>query len=107
MKQLKGVILSLRDVVAKSGKNDPQMLEEVVKLLQYLKSKEIEPVFISNGTWNYSKRGEKVPLVEHFSERAGFEMQHYIGGQNGMPMKQFAGSLESIKEDYGLTLIHI
>jgi hypothetical protein len=51
MAGLKGVIFSLRDVLAKNGPVDNGLFNETLKLLSFVRSKGITPVFATNHAW--------------------------------------------------------
>jgi hypothetical protein len=52
MPALKGVIFSLRDVLARSGPIEKNLFNETIRLLRFLKDRGITPVFATNPTAN-------------------------------------------------------
>jgi hypothetical protein len=101
---LKGVIFSLRDVLAKAGPIDADRLGETVKLLRYLKSRGVEPVFISNRGWTItSADGSPSKTFKELLEAELGPISYYIGGQDGMPYKPLAAATAYILADKGWT----
>lgn len=101
---LKGAIFSLHDVLAKAGPIDADLFTETVKLLRYLKSREIEPVFISNRGWTVTyKDGSPPKTFKEVLEAQLGPVSYYIGGQDGMPYKPLAAATAYILADKGWT----
>ena len=94
MNKLKGIIFSLRDVVVIDGDNDTAKLDEVFKLLKFVVSKGVTPVLISNSRWTNNKK----PIAEIISKSIGYQIKHFIGGENNMPYKQKAEASKYIKK---------
>ena len=100
MNTLKGTIFSLRGVLANPGKVDDKILNEVVKLLRYLISINVEPILVSNSPWNLTfQDGKKVPFQEYLSEVCGRELEYYQAGVD-FKAKQYAASMQKILEDH-------
>ena len=51
MYTLKGAIFSLRDTIVVEGTVDVTLLEETVRLLKFLLSRNVRPVIVSNSSW--------------------------------------------------------
>lgn len=63
MPQLKAVIFSLRDVLARPGPVDQPLLEETIRLLKFLKARGITPVFAANHDWQVNTSQGVIALV--------------------------------------------
>jgi phosphoglycolate phosphatase-like HAD superfamily hydrolase len=94
---LKGVIFSLRDVLAKRGPIDAALLGETFKLLKFLKRRGVVPVFASNHEWiaRNDKTGENRNFQEIIENEVG-DVSFYRAGKNGMPFKPKAAAVEHI-----------
>ena len=99
MKQLKGVIFSLRGVLENEKMAGGETFREVVNLFKFLASKDITPVIVSNSQWTMVGTEEK--FAHYLSEKVGFEIRHFIGGQEGMPYKQKGGAMLFIADKMG------
>lgn len=99
---LKGVIFSLRNVLAKNGDTDSSVLRNTLKLLKYLKSKGVEPVFFGNHDWSIKLGSKKdaIPFKDFLEKNIG-PVHYYIGGKNGVPMKPTAASTAFILNEHG------
>jgi hypothetical protein len=97
---LKGAIFSLHDVLVSQGKVDEGLFNETVRLLRYLQSRGVEPVFISNQRWTVTSGGVTRPFRELLEERLG-PIGFYIGGEAGMPYKPLAAATSHILENKG------
>lgn len=93
MHQLKGAIFSLRDVLVVQGQIDPELLAETTKLLQFLLSKGVQPVIVSNSAWTI--RGTMEPIQEYLSKLVGAELPYFQGGRD-MPVKQKPAAMKHI-----------
>lgn len=51
MYTLKGAIFSLRDTIVVEGTVNVTLLEETVRLLKFLLSRNVRPVIVSNSSW--------------------------------------------------------
>ena len=101
MHNLKGIIVSLSDVLAHKGKLDKHLLTEVVKLLKYLISRGVQPVLISNTPWVLNQKdGKKRPFQDYLSDLVGEKLPYYQGGK-GIDYKQRKGSMQPILDAYG------
>lgn len=69
--KIKGVILSVEDTLLRSGNGmtDPQVFEEVSRLIRFLKSSNIQFAVATNRTWTIG--AEKKPLRDFLFERWG------------------------------------
>jgi hypothetical protein len=101
---LKGLIFSLKDVLATPGRMDPALMLETIRLIKFLKSKNIKPVFASNHQWTVKdgNTGKHRPFQEWLQDRVG-EIPFYLGGVGGMPYKPFATAVAHILQDQGWT----
>ena len=100
MHSLKGIIFSLRDVLAHKGKQDTKLLEEVVKLLKFLISKNVQPVLVTNRAWEIKLHsGKKEPFQQYLSGLVGQELPYYQGGVD-MDFKQTRNAMETILKNH-------
>jgi hypothetical protein len=101
---LRGVIFSLRNVLAKRGEVDTALLGETLRLLKFLKQRGVTPVFASNHDWTVTNRGtgKSQRFQEALEEHLG-PLRFYLGGRDGMPYKPKAAALEHILEEQGWT----
>lgn len=83
---LKGAIFSLHDVLLKEGTIDASLFDETIRLLRYLQSRGVKPVFIGNHDWTVTSAGKSRPFRELLEERIG-PVSYYVGGRDGMPYK--------------------
>jgi hypoxanthine phosphoribosyltransferase len=99
---LKGVIFSLKDVLATSGQLNEALFHETIRLIRFLKSKNIKPVFASNHHWTVTNKGtgKSRPFQEWLRDHIG-EVPFYIGGRGGMPFKPQAAAVQHILADQG------
>ncbi|WP_156649561.1 HAD family hydrolase [Methylobacterium sp. Leaf89] len=101
MPLLKGVIFSLRDVIVKEGAIDKDLLSELGKLVAFLKSRGVQPVFVMNRPWTAkSKDGTERDLKDVLAERWG-EMPWYVALNGDMPFKPKAAAMERVLSDMG------
>ncbi len=99
---LKGIIFSLRDVLAKRGPVDGALLAETFKLLKFLKKRGVSPVFASNHDWTMTegKSGKSQKFQEVLESQLG-PVSYYVGGQDGMPFKPRAAAVGHILTQQG------
>jgi hypothetical protein len=97
---LKGAIFSLHDVLVKQGNVDEALFNETIRLLRYLQSRGVEPVFISNHRWTVTSGGVSRPFRELLEERLG-PVGYYVGGEAGMPYKPRADATAHILAEKG------
>jgi hypothetical protein len=100
MERLKGVIISLRDVLAKSGKIDPNILRETVNLIKYIHSVGVQPVLVSNTLWTVGDKQQ--PFVDFISKLCGVSLPYYQGNVD-IPYKQTAAAMQTILDKHGWT----
>lgn len=101
MHSLKGIIFSLSDVLAHKGTVDKKLLIEVVKLLKYLISQDVQPVLISNSSWVLTKKdGTKIPFDKYLSKLVGAKLPYFQGGKD-IDYKQRKGSMQPILDGFG------
>ncbi|MEC7762551.1 MAG: phosphoribosyltransferase family protein [Pseudomonadota bacterium] len=102
MHKLKGVLFSLKDVLAHSGKIDPDLFEEVVKLLKFLLKNGIQPVLISNSAWTVeiAETGEEKEFATYLSEWVGSHLPYYQGGRD-MDYKQSKSAMQFVLDQHG------
>ena len=98
MHTLRGAIFSLRNVLAKEGPADQSKALETVKLIKYMLSVGVQPVLVSNSTWQMV--GSEEPFNEYLSRLVGVELPYYQGGRD-MPYKQFAAAMKHVLDVHG------
>lgn len=99
VEQLKGAIVSLRDVVFHDGKIDAALLEEVVKLLKFLINRGVIPVLVSNTGWVLEP--EKRPFQDYLSDKVGIKLNYFQRGVDGMSAKQSAAGMSHVLGHFG------
>lgn len=97
---LRGAIFSLHDVLVKRGTVDEALFDDTIRLLRYLRSRGVEPVFISNQIWTVTTGGVSRPFRELLEEKIG-PVSYYVGGDGGMPYKPRANATAHILADRG------
>ncbi|MDI7862379.1 HAD family hydrolase [Rhizobiaceae bacterium n13] len=99
---LKGAIFSLSGVLVKEGSLDIHLLSETVKLLHYVRSRNVEPVLISNHRWTVTDtKGSKRLFEDLIAERLGSPIRCFFGGENGMPRKPLATATSHVLAQCG------
>lgn len=71
MANLKGVIFSLRGVLAKAGPIDPALYAETLRLLRFLKLKGVQPVFATNHDWVVKEGGRTRRFEDVLAQEVG------------------------------------
>ncbi|OHD04531.1 MAG: hypothetical protein A2095_02670 [Sphingomonadales bacterium GWF1_63_6] len=97
---LKGVIFSLHDVLLKEGAIDAALFDETIRLLRFLPSRSVKPVFIGNHDWTVTSKGQSRPFRELLEERIG-PVGYYVAGRDGMPYKPKADATAHVQADQG------
>lgn len=69
MSKIKGVILSVEDILVPKGKNDSEIFAEVDKLIRYFRTKKIEFVVFTNRGWVVGD--ERTPLEDVLQKHWG------------------------------------
>jgi hypothetical protein len=101
MPRLKGAIFSLRDVVVRQGAFDPKLFTELGKLINWLRTHGVQPVFVGNHPWIAKTPGGavndmKVLLAEHWGA-----VPWYIAIRGDMPFKPKAAAMEHVLAQQG------
>lgn len=99
MHQLKGAIVSLRDVMFHDNKIDQALLAEAVRLLRFLLSRGVRPVLVSNSGWYMS--ADQKPFQQYLSEQVGDNLAYFERGVDGMPAKQSAAGMAHVLAYFG------
>jgi hypothetical protein len=86
----------LRDVIVRRGAFDPQLTTEVGQLIGWLRSNDVQPIFIGNHPWiakaaDGSTKDLKVLLAEQWGE-----VPWYIAMNGDMPFKPTAGAMQHV-----------
>lgn len=101
MHTLKGVIFSLRDVLAHKGSVEPSLLLETARLLKFLLLKNIQPVLVSNTPWIVNTTdGKEKPFHNYLSDIVGQQLPYYQGGKD-IDYKQRKSAMDAIRENFG------
>ena len=98
---LKGVIFSLKDVLATSGELDGNLIGETIKLIKFLKKRNVTPVFVSNHSWTVTTAGKARGFQDRLQRLRSGPVPFYIGGRNGMPFKPQAAAVAYILDKEG------
>ncbi len=98
MHTLRGAIFSLSNVLAKEGKADQATALETVKLLKYLIAAGVQPILVSNSTWQIT--GTQEPFNDYLSRLVGQQLPYYQGGRD-MPYKQYAAAMQHVLNEQG------
>ena len=101
MKQLKGVIFSLRDVIFHSGKIDPTLFAELEKLILWLKKCGVTPVFVSNRPWVFAKQDGSKENVELTMNQRWGQSPWYIASRGDIPYKPQAAAIQTVLQKQG------
>lgn len=101
MPSLKGVIFSLSDVIVTEGVLDKNLLEELSKLIRWLVSVGVEPVFVGNRPWFLTlEDGSKLSFQSFFDQYIG-KFSWFIASESKMPNKPFAGAMQFVLREKG------
>jgi hypothetical protein len=101
MSQLKGVIFSLRDVIVRSGPIAPELLDEIRLLLNFLRTRDVTPVFVANHAWTVTLGdGSRKDLRDAIREVWG-DFPWYIAERNEMPWKPKPEAMQFVLRDRG------
>lgn len=96
MSALKGVIFSLRDVLARSGPIQKNLFSETIRLLRFLKDRGITPVFATNHNWYVKKSdGTHIRFQEVLEGEIG-AVPFYIAENGDMDWKPRADAMRTI-----------
>jgi Phosphoribosyl transferase domain len=96
MPALKGVIFSLRDVLARNGPIEKNLFNETIRLLRFLKDRGITPVFATNHNWYVKKSdGTRIRFQEALEGEIG-AVPFYIAENGDMDWKPRAGAVRTI-----------
>src|SRR5262249_31233472 len=96
MPALKGVIFSLRDVLARSGPIEKNLFSETIRLLRFLKDRGITPVFATNHNWYVKKSdGTRIRFQEVLEGEIG-AVPFYIAENGDMDWKPRADAMRTI-----------
>lgn len=99
---LKGALFSLSGVLAKEGSINRDLMSETLQLLHYLKSRNVEPVLISNHRWTVTdSKGSRRPFEDLIAEQLGAPVRYFFGGENGMPRKPLATATSHVLAQCG------
>lgn len=102
MAQLKGVIFSLRDVLARDGPVDRALFDETIHLIRFLQTRGITPVFASNNDWTV-KTAEGVIGFKQWIEGILGPVPYFVAANGDMDWKPKAGAVGGILAAQGWT----
>lgn len=94
MSKLKGVILSIEDVLVRQGEGEPKTFRQVTKLIRYLQSREIELVVMTNRQWTVDNRARS--LVDALKEVWGEFTYLCRATDSSIPAKPRAEAVEYV-----------
>lgn len=98
MSKLKGVILSVEDILVRSGEIDPIIFAEVTKLINFFRAKSIEFVVTTNRSWTI---GKSKPLENRLFEIWG-EFRFFCRAKDRrIPPKPTAEATQYILNEMG------
>ncbi len=60
--QIRGLLMGVRDVLIQEGRVNQELLDSIIKLVNFCKKVGIEPVFFSNSQWTVNVNGKRVNL---------------------------------------------
>lgn len=100
---LKGVIFSLHDVLAHTGPADAAIGAELFRLLRFLKSRGVTPVFVSNHPWTVRYADNRTESFKAMLERELGPVAYYIASEGDMPFKPQAGAMATVLAAQGWT----
>jgi len=101
-KRLKGMILGITNIVVEQGKRDERKIAEVQRLLEFLYSKNIQPVFFANRIW-VSKDDDGKNSVQLQDTLSGIwkNTPWIISQKDGTPPKPTKESTEYLLNRFG------
>jgi hypothetical protein len=101
-KKLKGVIFGLTDVIVTQGIVQTELFNEIGRLIKFLSSKGITPVFFSNHDWirKDGSSGERFRLQEIVAKEWG-DFHWFIPFKDGTPVKGKREATEHIRNVMG------
>lgn len=105
MAELKAVVFSVRNVFFNDSTRqfDDYQVSRLIKLIQYLATKNIKVIFHSNDRWNIA-RDKSISIAQHLAQLSGEEISYYnLVDHVGMPRKPFRASLEYLLRNEGLS----
>lgn len=98
---LRGVIFSLRDVLIRAGQADMELWRETLRLLRYLKSRGVEPVFVSNEPWSVGFPDGTSKTFKALLEDELGAVTYYVAMEGTMPFKPTAAAMEYVLREKG------
>lgn len=103
MPRLKGVIFSLRDVVVKSGPGgyNPAILEELGKLIGWLQSVGLTPVFVGNDRWTVEHADGTSEDFQDLMTKKWGNFNWFIAENCPMPYKPQRAAMEYVLNQMG------
>lgn len=100
MAQLKGVIFSLRDVLARPGAIDRALFDETLHLIRFLIARGVTPVFASNHDWTVNTSDGVVGFREWIEATVG-KVPYFVAERGEMDWKPRAGAVGRILKAQG------
>lgn len=101
MSKIKGVILSVEDILVPQGKVDTLIFSEVEKLIKYFKTKNIEFVIFTNRAWTIG--AEKKPLEDVLRKHWGDFKYFCRAKDRSVPGKPKAEATKYVLDAMGWT----
>jgi hypothetical protein len=104
MARLKGMVFGVENVLSCTGSPPAATMAEIGRLMRYLVSIDVTPVVLTNRNWTVTRtegdKKETVGAKAHLEELWNVKLEWLTGGQGGMPWKQSAAALETIRTKY-------
>lgn len=97
---LKGVIFSLRDVLARDVPFDRALFDETLHLIRYLQSRGVTPVFASNHDWTVKTASGVISFRQWIEGMLG-PVAYYVAARGDMDWKPRAGAVGGILKAQG------
>jgi hypothetical protein len=105
MAKLKGVIFGVENVLAKVGEMGPHAatLRETGRLVQFLKSKGVESVVMTNKDWGVTNRetNARRPMQDVVEDEWGVKLKWFQCAKDGVPAKQTDESIKYVRDKMG------
>lgn len=100
-KKLKGVILSIEDVLINAGVINAGVFAEVTLLMAFLKKRNITPVLLSNRRWHITSNGVRTEAFDYFSQKFPELSIYSFQLDSAVPKKPSAASTEYVCKKMG------
>lgn len=99
-KRLKGVIFGITNVLVKQGPRDEKLFAEVQRLMEFLYSRNIQPVIFANHEW-FIRDDKKVASFQSTLEGVWKQIPWIIAERDGTPWKPKPEATEYLLHQFG------